>query len=400
MKNKSLQYYMHDGPSAFRFELSGDLTDEGANRLEQDWDTASSVIGSRHLIVDLTFITSAGEAGRALLARWHSAGARLIAASKTSRSIAESIIGAPLPEAVAGSKPEPTWMPFVSLLAAAVPRTLLVLVMATLLLPVRTDAANLKPETVAAWDSYVRSANATLQERIQSGDSFLWSHETPERLASLQKGEILVAPMSKQNPRKVPGGLIHHWIGAAFLPNAKLDGVVDITRAYDHYKEFYRPSVLESKALASNGDQDTFSMVLMNKALFMKSAVDADYRASNIRLDRSRLYSVSTTTRVQENEDYGPSGERRMPEGEGGGYVWKVFNITRMEQRDQGVYIEIETMVLSREVPAAMRLVVDPIVRRVARGSMLTSIQQTRDVVRSNFNSLASARPDQHLSIR
>ena len=58
---KSLQYYMLDGPSAFRFELAGDLDNEGARRLIQEWRTASSVIGVRKLIVDMTFLKSAGE---------------------------------------------------------------------------------------------------------------------------------------------------------------------------------------------------------------------------------------------------------------------------------------------------------------------------------------------------
>src|SRR5580658_9785239 len=56
MKHQTLQYYMHDGPSAFRFELAGDLTNEAARRLDQDWRTASSVIGDRALIVDMTYL--------------------------------------------------------------------------------------------------------------------------------------------------------------------------------------------------------------------------------------------------------------------------------------------------------------------------------------------------------
>src|SRR5580693_3267770 len=75
MKNQTLKYYMHDGPSAFRFELAGDLNDEGAARLDQDWRTAS-VVGSRALIVDMTFVTNVDERGRALLGRWYAQGAQ------------------------------------------------------------------------------------------------------------------------------------------------------------------------------------------------------------------------------------------------------------------------------------------------------------------------------------
>src|SRR5579862_952266 len=78
MKSQTLQYYMHDGPAAFRFELAGDLNDEAARDLEQAWRTASSMIGDRALIVDMTFVTGAGRDGRSLLARWYADCAQLI----------------------------------------------------------------------------------------------------------------------------------------------------------------------------------------------------------------------------------------------------------------------------------------------------------------------------------
>jgi anti-anti-sigma regulatory factor len=81
MTNQALQYFMHDGPSAFRFELAGDLDDDGARRLLQDWHVASSAMGDRALIVDMTFVTSVDQEGRSLIARWHAAGAQLVAKS-------------------------------------------------------------------------------------------------------------------------------------------------------------------------------------------------------------------------------------------------------------------------------------------------------------------------------
>ncbi|PYT26656.1 MAG: hypothetical protein DMG57_20775 [Acidobacteria bacterium] len=57
MKTRPLQYYMHDRPSAFRFELSGELDCQGECRLDQDWRTASSTLGGRRLVVDITFLT-------------------------------------------------------------------------------------------------------------------------------------------------------------------------------------------------------------------------------------------------------------------------------------------------------------------------------------------------------
>jgi len=113
MKNQALRYYMHDGPTAFRFELAGHLDSESAPRLDQDWRTASSAAGDRRLIVDMTFVTGVDEQGRTLLRRWYQEGARFIANSKVSHGLAESILGEPLP-AIEGDADvsSRTWLPF------------------------------------------------------------------------------------------------------------------------------------------------------------------------------------------------------------------------------------------------------------------------------------------------
>jgi hypothetical protein len=389
MKNQILQYYMHDGPSAFRFELSGELTNEGARRLEQDWRTASSVIGGRTLVVDLTFATRVDEAGRNLLARWHGEGAQLIAASKSSRILAETIVGGPLPDFAAMDKSGAgrTWMPFPSVFAGA--STLLLI--AALLLPIRAEAANLKPETAAAWDEYVQSTRAALKDQVHADGGFLRIYESPEGMTKVHNGEVVATPVAGESPKKVPGGLIHHWRGAAFISNAKLDDVLDVIRDYDRYREYYQPSVRESRSVARDGADDRFSMLLLNKAFFMKTALDADYEATNVRVDGHRFYTVSNTTRLQEVESYGQAEQHKLPQGEGTGYIWKLFSVTRLDERDGGVYVEMETAALSREIPGAMRVVVDPIVKRVSRNSMVLSVRQTADAARVHCTAAASS---------
>ena len=57
-------YYMHDGSTAFSFELAGRLSDEGVRELQQTWRTGSSMIGERSLIVDLSYVTGVDAAGQ------------------------------------------------------------------------------------------------------------------------------------------------------------------------------------------------------------------------------------------------------------------------------------------------------------------------------------------------
>lgn len=376
MNYQALQYYMHDGPAALRVELAGFLTLEGVRRLDRDWRTASSRIGVRRLIVDMTFVTCVDEHGRALLVRWHREGAQFVATSRASRMLAESILGESFTQPARETR---TWLPFRS---SFVPVFLLLLT--ALFSPAASNAATLKSETLADWEEYLRAAKANLQERVCPGGKFLWTFEDGRRAERVRRGEIVVVPAPGPNPKKVSGGLIHHWMGSMFVSNVSLDEMLQVTQDYDRFPEFYHPYVVASRTIARNVPEDRFSMVLMNKAFFLKTAIDADYQATNVRLDDRRFYSISRTTRVQEIEEFGERGEHRMPEGEGGGYIWRLFSIARFEQRDGGVYVELEVVALSRDVPAALRFVVDPIVRRVSRNSLLTSLQQTQEAVRGN----------------
>jgi hypothetical protein len=122
---QSMNYFMHDGPAAFRFELAGTLDDGDAVRLEKDWRTASSTIGDRTLIIDLSFVTAIDEAGRSLFRRWHASGAQFAAKSQHSRKLVEIITGRPFS---AQQQQQPTYEPWLSRSLRSLPMTLLPLI--------------------------------------------------------------------------------------------------------------------------------------------------------------------------------------------------------------------------------------------------------------------------------
>lgn len=243
-------------------------------------------------------------------------------------------------------------------------------------------AADLKPETVRQWAGYVKAVDARNQEHLAPGASFLWSEEVPARLARLRAGEIVVAPVGAHVPMKVSSGLIHDWAGAAFIPNTTLSEVLPVVRDYDQYRDYYRPNVVESKEIATSDSGDQFSMVIINKSVMARTALDASYHSSYVRVDRARWYSISDATQIQEIADYDTPLQHMLPENEGTGFIWRLHSITRFEERDGGVYVELEAVALSRDVPVALRWFVDPIVRRVSRSSLATSLRQTEDAVR------------------
>jgi hypothetical protein len=241
----------------------------------------------------------------------------------------------------------------------------------------------LKPETVKAWDQYVHTVNDKMTARLAPSRQFLWIDETAERRASVRGGEIVVMPATPQTPRKVPSGLIHHWIGGSFIPDTTLDEVLGVVSDYPRYKDHYKPAVIASKTLSLGPVEDRYSVMLMNKSLFSKTALDGDYKSSTFRLSPRRAYGTTQSTRLQEIEDYGTASPRTLPTDQGGGLIWRLFSLTRYEEREGGVYVEVEAMALSREIPFALRWFADPVVRRVSRSSLSTSIQQTKDALHS-----------------
>jgi hypothetical protein len=69
--------------------------------------------------------------------------------------------------------------------------------------------------------------------------------------------------------------------------------------------------------------------------------------------------------------------------GTGSGFIWRLFSISRFEERDGGVYVELEAMALSRCVPAGLWWLVNPVVSRLSQSSLVTFLSQTREAVRS-----------------
>jgi hypothetical protein len=242
--------------------------------------------------------------------------------------------------------------------------------------------ADLKPETVQQWEDYVKAADARHADRLAQGVFFL-SDEIAGQTSKLRNGGVVVMPAGQHVPLKVQSGLIHDWKGAAFIPHAKFDDVLPVLRDYDRYKNYYSPNVVCAKRIATSESKDQFSMVLVNKSAIATTALEADYQTVYTQIDDHRWYSVTDATRIQEIAEYDTPSQHVLPENQGMGLIWRLHTITRFEERDGGVYVEVEAIALSRDIPAALRWVVEPIVRRVSRNSLATSLQQTEAAVRS-----------------
>lgn len=263
------------------------------------------------------------------------------------------------------------------------PRTGTILaILLCLLGAVRSDAAELKQRTLQAWEAYVQTANLAMEQRAAGRSPFLWVDESPDLLRRVRTGELVV---SNRDHPEVPSGLINHWVGAMFLPGVTLDEVNAVFNDYDHYPDFYRPRVVKVKVLTQTDDYQKITMLVVQKAFGVTGAVEADNDVHIIKLDARRVYSLSNATRVQEIVDYGQPEERLRSENQGPGYVWRTVSMNRLEQRDGGVYIEMEMISLSRGIPVGVGWLIKPLIEHMPRTVMLETLKDTRNAVRERI---------------
>lgn len=259
---------------------------------------------------------------------------------------------------------------------------IIIVALTTCCLPI-AQAAELQSDTVSAWSLHVKDAERRMQERAARSLPFLWSDELPDRAAQVRRGDVVVAPMVGSGAQSVPHGLVHDWIGAIFIPGGTIDSLLAVVHDYDNYQHMYRPVVASSRTLACTDATQEFQMVWQRKVLFVTSAVEGHYRAQDFVLDEHRGYSVAETVEVREIERYGHTGEHLLPPGTGNGFIWRIRSVARYEERDGGVYLELRAMALTRDIPASVAWMVNPVVNRLAINSLTTTLRQTRDAVLS-----------------
>jgi hypothetical protein len=257
-----------------------------------------------------------------------------------------------------------------------------------LVLAVPVNAADLKPQTVEAFDRYVQLTEAKINSNDAGHEPFLWLDALPESRRStvyeqLRGGKVVIERLEMlDNGRKIdaPGGLIHHWIGTVFIPGATLGQTLALEEDYDHHQEIFRPDVIRSKILRHDGNDFTVQLRFYKKKI-VTSILDTEHTVHYGAIDSNHAWSRSHTTRIQEVDNSGRPDERLEPEGHDRGFLWRMNTYWRFEEKDGGTYVESESISLTRDIPTGLGLLVGPFVNSIPRESLTFTLATTRSAV-------------------
>jgi hypothetical protein len=252
-------------------------------------------------------------------------------------------------------------------------------------------AAELDQRAVAAWENYIATAKLHMQDRLFGKSPFLWANEDPVRRQQLSSGQIVISPLGNSHPLVVPHGLIHHWIGAIFIPGATIEDLTAVVNDYNKYNEIYRPTLIKAELIDSADNGQKFSILWVQRVLLVTAAFYTELKSNYVALNSRQGYMTFSTVRVQQIENYGAKDERRLAQDEGSGYLWRLVSFARFEERDGGLYLELEVIGLSKDLPVSLRLLLKPVIDHIPRQALTAKLEQTRQAIRSRASQKASA---------
>jgi len=255
-------------------------------------------------------------------------------------------------------------------------------------------AEDVQPKTLAAFAEYIERSEAQIGKQGAGGEAFLWAERLPAyRRATvesqLRAGQAVIEPLvtperGAQDDRnqviRVPGGLIHHWIGTVFIPGANLRQTLALEQDYDHHQEYFRPNVMRSKILHREGNDYSIELWLYEKKV-ITAVLDTQHQVHYQIVDATHAWSLSRSTRIQEVDDAGKPDEKLEPIGHDHGFLWRMNTYWRFEEKDGGTYVECQSISLTRDIPRGLGWLVGSYLESVPRESLSFTLTTTGKAV-------------------
>jgi hypothetical protein len=238
-------------------------------------------------------------------------------------------------------------------------------------------AAQPTPAATAAFNSYAERVEARLDAQHRSAGSFL----TPVDFARLRQGELIIDQLTSGVGTELPGALLHDWRGTAFIPGGKAADFERLMRDFDAYPKVYSPQVLTAHILEHDGDHFQVTMRVRQKHV-LTVVMDTAYDIAFARLDAQHGSSITRSTNISEIDSPGTAHERALGPGEEHGFLWRMNTYWSYEERDGGLYIQIESVTLSRSIPMGLGWAIGPFIESVPRESLEFTLRATSDALR------------------
>ena len=243
-------------------------------------------------------------------------------------------------------------------------------------------AAEAPPAAVSAFNSYISTLESRLSQQHRSPSGFIAPEASGTQTEMrLRRGELIVEKLTLAKGAAMPGAMLHHWRGTAFVAGAKAADFERLMKDFNAYPRHFSPQVLQAKAFSEHGDLLEAGMRVRQRHV-ITVVMDTNYDITFGRLDAQHGYSISRSTRIAEIDAAGTSRERALGSGEEHGFLWRLNTYWSYEERDGGLYMQIESVSLTRSIPVGLGWAVGPFVESVPRESLEFTLRSTCNALR------------------
>jgi putative flippase GtrA len=200
------------------------------------------------------------------------------------------------------------------------------------------------PKTIDAWNRYAAAAEARFEEASgtdSSADARAWGESVD-----------------------VEAGTIVDWHGRVFIRGIAIDQLLDDLLHPERAP--LQEDVVALRVLERTPDSLRTYLRLVRKTI-VTMTYDTEHEMTFRRRTPVLLTSRSVATSIREAD----GGDR--------GFLWRMNSYWRYRRVDGGVLVDVESLTLSRRVPRLARPIAAPLISRVARESMLRTLETMRD---------------------
>jgi hypothetical protein len=233
------------------------------------------------------------------------------------------------------------------------------------------------PAAQAGFNAYVARVESRLAEQHQSAASFL----APVDRARLRNGEVIIEKLTPEPGAELPGALIHDWRGTAFVPGAHGEDFVRLLKDLPAYPRVFAPEVLSAGSVVREGDRIEATLRVKQQHV-ITVVLDTDYDISFSQLDAAHGSSLLRSTRVVEIDAPGTAHERALSASEQHGFLWQMNLYWSYEERDGGLYLQLESVSLSRSIPTGLGWLIGPFVESVPKESLEFTLRGAQNALK------------------
>jgi hypothetical protein len=220
-----------------------------------------------------------------------------------------------------------------------------------LLLSPLISAAELLPATTAAFDRYTKLTEEALK-KPPAPHHWLWLDQHPKEQSLVWLGQSEITPqktLDQGHEIEIPDASLQDWLGVTLVEGVTLERVRDFVLNYADFKYYFKQYFTDSRLVKRDGDNFDAFLRLARKQ-FSTVILNINLSSSYVAFDPAHAYVICRSTHIGEvaHPKEKDLAAQERPAADAYGYLWRLNQYWRIEQTADGVFVELESITLSR----------------------------------------------------